>query len=130
MASLDNALGVAPSYINTLATGSSNSGGGWTPPTFVLTSMSSVLGLTATTAHYQFGSTIVGPGALLKDMGRTAISSGRTFRKFEPVVNGASMGVVGGPAVVPNAGYGSFYLEVGREGNSGAAGPAPIARYF
>ena len=129
-ASLDNALGVAPSYINTLATGSSNSGGGWTSPTFVLTSMSSVLGLTATTAHYQFGSTIVGPGALLKDMGRTAISSGRTFRKFEPVVASASMGVVGGPAVVPNAGYGSFYLEVGREGNSGAAGPAPIARYF
>jgi hypothetical protein len=134
IASLDNALGVAPSYINTLATGSSNSGGGWTAPTFVATSMSSVLGLTATTAHYQFGSTIVGPGALLKDMGRTAISSGRTFRKFEPVVASAatvsSMGVVGGPAVVPNAGYGSFYLEVGREGNSGAAGPAPIARYF
>jgi hypothetical protein len=81
--------------------------------------------------HYKYYSSLVQTGALLKDMGRTVVSSGRTFRKFAPVVSGAptasSLGVFGSTNAAPNAGYGSFYLEVGREG---AGTPAPIARYF
>jgi len=74
-------------------------------------------------------------------MGKTVVSAGRTFRKFAPVVAGlgvSSFGVVGAPAATGNAnsGYGSFYLEVGREGlgptpvANTTLGPAPIARYF
>jgi hypothetical protein len=73
----------------------------------------------------------VGANKVIKDMGRTVVSAGRVFRKFAPVVNtgaNSSFGVVGVAAAGANAGFGSFYLEVGREG-AGAA-PAPIARYF
>ena len=136
-ANLDNQISprVAPAYINVLTSGGSNSGGAWVPPAFTLVSMSTVLGITPTLDHYKFASSIVQTGALLKDMGRTVVSSGRTFRKFAPVVGGtadraSSLGVQGGVGVAPNAGDGSFYLEVGREGQTGTAAPGPIARYF
>lgn len=134
---LDTGAGVgAPAHLHSLVSGGSNSGGAWAPPTLATTSMSSIVGLTPTLANYRFGaSTVVTTGALLKDMGRTIVSSGRTFRKFAPVLGGtadraSSLGVIGGVGATPNAGYGSFYLEVGREGLCGAKGPAPIARYF
>jgi hypothetical protein len=61
-------------------------------------------------------------GHLLKDMGRTIISSSRTFRKIQAVVGMASDASptygVGGQA--PN--YTSFYLETGREGAAATAG--------
>lgn len=70
-------------------------------------------------------------GTLFKDMGKTVVSSGRTFRKFQSVRMTAtnsspSFGVTGptGTAAVP--GYLSFYLEIGREG---AGFPNPIVRY-
>ena len=136
-ANLDNAKSpnTAPAYINTLVSRGSNSGGAWVPPTLALVSMSTVLGLTPTDAHYSFASSIVQAGSLLKDMGRTVVSSGRTFRKFAPVVGGTAdrtlaNGVAGSVGSAPNAGYGTFYLEVGREGNTYTAAPAPIARYF
>ena len=136
-ANLDNAIApnTTPTYINTLTSGGSNSGGAWVTPTFSLVSMSTVLGITPTLPHYQFASSIVQAGALLKDMGRTVVSSGRTFRKFAPVVGGTAdrtlaNGVAGSVGSAPNAGYGTFYLEVGREGNTYTATPAPIARYF
>jgi hypothetical protein len=92
--------------------------------------MSSIVGAGTTAAN---ASTMVGTGKLLKDMGKTVVSAGRTFRKFAPVVSAAgtvsTFGVVGAAAAGANAGYGSFYLEVGREGQ-GPAAPAPIARYF
>jgi hypothetical protein len=73
-------------------------------------------------------------GKLIKDMGKTIVSSGRTFRKFAVAGTGvnynSSLGVAGGPAVAPNTGYASFYLEVGREGSAGSTSlPAPVARY-
>ena len=129
---LDGALGATGSYINTLVTAGSNSGGAFTSPTLALVAMSTILS-SATPAN---ASTIVGGNKVLKDMGRTVVSAGRTFRKFAPVVSGlgvSSFGTVGAPASGANAGYGSFYLEVGREGFAGAAGagaPAPIVRYF
>ena len=132
LAALDGAAGVTGTYINTLTTAGSNSGGAWVSPTLSLVAMSTVLGGTGVTAAG--ASTLVGTGKLLKDMGRTVVSAGRTFRKFAPVIPASvasSFGVAGGPATTPNTGYGSFYLEVGRDGlNPTTATPAPIARYF
>jgi len=129
---LGGATGATGTYINTLATAGSNSGGAWVSPTFSLVAMSTVLGFPLSNASN--ASTLVGTGKLLKDMGRTVVSAGRTFRKFAPVIPAtaaSSFGVAGGPATTPNSGYGSFYLEVGRDGlNPAAAAPAPIARYF
>ena len=127
---LDGAAGVTGSYINTLTAAPTGSGGAVVPPSLALVAMSTVVGGPITAAA---ASTIVGQGKLLKDMGKTVVSAGRTFRKFAPVVSNAgtvsSFGVLGVAASGANAGYGSFYLEVGREGQ-GPAAPAPIARYF
>ena len=126
LAALEATTGTAV-YVNTLASAGSNSGGAFVGPTLALATMASIIG-TGTTAAAAAG--LVGQNTLLKDMGKTVVSSGRVFRKFAPVVRNTSNGVVGQAAVAPNAGYGSFYLEVGREtvGGTGAA-PAPIARY-
>ena len=128
LAALDGAAGVTGTYINTLTTAGSNSGGAWVGPSLSLVAMSTVLG----GSNAGSASTLVGTGKLLKDMGRTVVSAGRTFRKFAPVIPASaasSFGVTGGAAATPNTGYGSFYLEVGRDGLSPAT-PAPIARYF
>ena len=128
------ASGVAPTaaatFINTLATAGSGSGGAFVSPTLALASVSSVMN-PASAAQASTMSALFGKGALLRDMGRSVVSSGRVFRKFAPVVgnNPSSFGVVGVAGAAPNAGYGSVYLEVGREGQ-GTAAPAPIARYF
>jgi len=63
-------------------------------------------------------STFFTTGKLIKDMGRTIVSSSRTFRKVQAVVAtasaaDASFGVNG---ISPN--YASFYLETGREGTA------------
>jgi len=125
-----DATGAAPSssFLNTLATAGANSGGAWVGPTFAKAKMSTIVGPACSDAS---GADLVKAGSLLKDMGKSVVSSGRVFRKFAPVVSGAaggkdSFGVVGSAASAPNTGYASFYLEVGREG-TGA--PAPVARY-
>jgi hypothetical protein len=120
LTSLDN------THINRLATAGSNSGGAVVAPTFSA--------VAATDASIGLLAADVAAGKILKDMGRTIVSSGRTFRKFAAVGSGAarfnsSLGVGGTPASAPNAGFGTFYLEVGREGQ-GTAVPAPIARYL
>jgi hypothetical protein len=135
LAALEATPGTAV-FTNTLSAAGSNSGGAWVPPTLALANMSNVLG-TGAAISFANSSALVASGKLLKDMGRTVVSAGRTFRKFAPVLSGnalSTFGVVGGAATSTNAGYGSFYLEVGRDGsalaNSGAGSPAPIARYF
>jgi hypothetical protein len=119
---------VAGAYVNTLTSAGSNSGGAFVNPTFSNVTMSNIVGAGVVFSN---ASKFVAQGALLKDMGKTVVSSGRVFRKFAPVARNTSNGVVGGATVAPNAGYASFYLEVGREtvGGTGAV-PAPIARYF
>ena len=120
-------------YINILSNAGSNSGGAWLPPTLSTVMMSNVFTATTNAQSWNHAG-FVSTGKLLKDMGRTVVSAGRTFRKFAPVVANASgistFGVAGAPAAGANAGYGSFYLEVGREGFGGTNPPAPIARYF
>ena len=122
--------GAAGAYIKALETAGSNSGGAWVGPTLVAVSMSTILGNTGTVGATGQGSTLVAAGALLRDMGKTIVSSVRVFRKFAPVVAAgtfnSSFGTVGQAAVAPNTGYGSFYLEIGREGTGV---PAPIVRY-
>ncbi len=75
-------------------------------------------------------STVSGLGRVIKDMGRTVVSAGRTFRKFQSVVatdNGSSpsFGVTG-----PSTTYLTFYLETGREGANADASLPLIARFY
>jgi hypothetical protein len=65
---------------------------------------------------------------ILKDMGRTVVSSLRTFRKVQLVIPGsASTFGVGGPAGQQvGADYFTGYIELGFEGNGT---PAPVAQY-
>ena len=131
LAALDGTDGAIGNYINTITAVGSNSGGAYAQPTLALTAMSTVLTRAQATAGATNASTIVGSGKLLKDMGRTVVSAGRTFRKFAPVVAGvpSTFGTFGSAGTTTNAGYGAFYLEVGREG-VGSSNVAPIARYF
>ena len=128
----------AGSYVQTIVTAPTGSGGATTSAVVAPTVMSSIIG-TGTTAANAAG--FVQAGKLLKDMGRSIVSAGRTFRKFSPVVQGlganntSSFGVVGAAGTTLNAGEGTFYLEVGRDGSAasqaaGAGAPAPILRYF
>jgi hypothetical protein len=121
---------LATTYVNTLLSAGSNSGGAFVGPTLAQTLMSNVLGTGIAT--HAAAAALVGANTVLKDMGKTVVSSGRVFRKFAPVARNTSNGVVGGAAVAPNAGYGSFYLEVGMGAPATVGGnpvPAPIARY-
>jgi hypothetical protein len=82
-------------------------------------------------------SSVTVAGSILKDMGKTYISSQRTFRKFQVVSNAAggaaSFGVTGQvPGATANSltGYFTFYLETSREAQDGAASRPRIARYL
>lgn len=69
-------------------------------------------------------------GKILKDMGKTVISSGRTFRKFQLVFpqSVSTMGVFGAAASTTNPGYITGYLEVARDGTPATV--TPMARYY
>ena len=113
-------------HLNTVTTAASGSGGAAVPPVLAL--------VAATDASIGLAAGDVAAGKLLKDMGKTLVSGARVFRKFAVVGSGAAkynstLGVNGIASTATNPGYGSFYLEVGREGQ-GTAVPAPIARYF
>ena len=96
---------------------------------------------TATTLQWAAGlSSVTKAGNIIKDMGKTYISSQRTFRKFQVVSNAtggaASFGVTGQvPGATTNAttGYFTFYLETSREAQdtvNGAVTRPRIARYM
>jgi hypothetical protein len=125
LAALETVAGTAGPFVNTLVTAGSNSGGAFSNPTLSTVTMSNIIGAGTTAAN---AAGFVAASKLLKDMGRTVVSAGRTFRKFAPVVPTlpSSFGVVGQAGATPNAGFGAFYLEVGRETGT----PAPIARYL
>jgi hypothetical protein len=71
----------------------------------------------------------VGGGAILRDMGKTVVSSLRTFRRVQLVIAGSNStlstfgvrGVSGG-----NEDYFTGYIELGFEGNGA---PAPVAHF-
>jgi hypothetical protein len=96
---------------------------------------------TASWAYFGPGlpvSTIIqSSGVLLKDMGKTVVSSFRTFRKIQLVLNGKAPGAsaytysttngVGGKSGTnPYEDYYTGYIEMGFDGNGT---PAPVARF-
>ena len=122
-------LGTASSHLYKISVAASKSGGAFEAATLTRVSAQEVFGVAVGRADEV--ATEFGAGKLIKDMGKTIISGTRTFRKFAVAPTTVSnYGVVGAPAVAPGAGYGSFYLDVGREGSTGGTVPAPIARYF
>ena len=73
----------------------------------------------------------VAGGAILKDMGKTVVSSNRTFRKIQMVYGGATNqlstnGVVWKAGTTPNEDYATGYIELGFDG-TGA--PAKVAHF-
>jgi len=71
----------------------------------------------------------VAGGGLLKDMGKTVVSSSHTFRKVQLVVpNTTSTFGVGGPvgSVAPQADWLNVYIELGF-GADGLSSPTPVA---
>jgi len=96
----------------------------------------------ATPLSKQYGaglSSVVKVGAIIKDMGKTYISSQRTFRKFQAVSNAAggaaTFGVTGTAAgtVGSTTGFFTFYLETSREAQdtiNGAVTRPGIVRYM
>jgi hypothetical protein len=74
-------------------------------------------------------STIVNaPGAVLKDMGKTLVSSGRVFRKVQVVANTTATEGVGGVDVAPTAYITGFIELPGQHGSGGSAPTTPVAR--
>jgi hypothetical protein len=91
-------------------------------------------GTTATTGGgSSYLSSVNGPGAgKMRDLGKTYISAGRTFRKVQLInyggqVNGVSgtNGVGGQAGTVPDSDFLTGYIELGWEGNGF---PAPVTR--
>ena len=94
---------------------------------------------TATWAYFGAGrsmSTIQAGAGILRDMGRTVVSSLRTFRKVQVVLSnnptagapGSTFGV-GGRATGLGEDYLTGYIEVGFEGFGGTGSPAPVAHF-
>ncbi len=63
-------------------------------------------------------SSVIGANKVIRDMGKTVVSAGRTFRKFQGVVaqTQSTGGVTGDAASSTNPGYLTGYLEVADEG--------------
>ena len=85
-------------------------------------------------AASKFTSTIstVAAGGLLRDMGKTVVSAGRTFRKIQLMTSTVSTGGVTGAAAGgnPNVDYLTGYIELGSGFNgTGNSAPAPVAYY-
>jgi hypothetical protein len=127
-------LATTSSHLYKINAAASKSGGAFEPATLTRVSAQEVFG--ATTAQAGNAALEFAAGKLIKDMGKTIVGADkRTYRKFAVVATGNdrfvnSFGVAGAPATAPGAGYATFYLDVGREGQTGTTIPAPIARYF
>ena len=88
---------------------------------------------TASWAYFGPGrsmSSIQAGAGILKDMGRTVVSSLRTFRKVQVVLSGSNSTLstfgVGGRQTGVGEDYLTGYIELGFEGNGT---PAPVAHY-
>ena len=81
-------------------------------------------------AHSFAAVELVASGKLIKDMGKTVLIDGITFRKFQVVKPAVPNGVTGTGAAATTSGYETFYLVLGRSGLETNEFPhAPIARY-
>ena len=110
-------------------TGSSGSGGAATVGTFApAVNTSGYPALPGNT------SSLFAQGRLVRDMGKTLVSAGRSFRKIQgvaPTTNNSSPtfgvnGPLAGAALTGDIGYLTFYVETGREGANAASCPALV----
>jgi hypothetical protein len=74
-----------------------------------------------------------GGAGILKDVGRTYVSAGRTFRKVQLVVpqstgTVSTFGVNGQTGTLPLQDFLEGYIEVGFEGQA-VGGPTPVAKF-
>lgn len=108
------------SVINSYS-GSSGAGGSTVAGTFAQAVWAST-GATLVGAQLSTISSIAA-GGVLRDMGKTVVSAGRTFRKIQLLSPTVSTGGVNGPAgaTTPNVDYLTGYIELA----SGLNGPAP-----
>ena len=109
------ATGVGSVVINVLTPGS-GSGGSTAPPTFT-SNPTTWAGISATTSLSTLNAA---DGGMLRDMGRTLVSSGRTFRKVQLVKNSLSTPTGQAPGTNPQQDYATGYLEVGVGAGAGA----------
>lgn len=120
---------LTPIYLNVFTPGS-GSGGATVQGSFATAGSSDLPGGL---------STLFLAGRLVRDMGRTVVSAGRTFKKIQAVsptnVNSSPTGgVTGAAATATNPGYATFYVETGYAGansdgvTTGGAAPAPLVR--
>ena len=75
----------------------------------------------------------VAAGGLLRDMGKTVVSAGRTFRKIQLMTSSVSTGGVNGTAAGgnPNVDYLTGYIELGSGFNSvGGGGTLAQVAYY
>lgn len=108
-------------------TGQAGSGGATTVGTF-----SNITGSGVGETNAATYSSLFGTGKLIKDMGKTVVSAGRAFRKFQAVLAASSStgGVTGGASTSTQPGYFTAYLEVAAPNAGGVpAAVNPIARY-
>ena len=114
-------------------TAPAGSGGAWTVGSFTQTADTG--GSAALPGHT---STFFAAGRIVRDMGKTLVSAGRTFRKIKGMspntdlvqgVNNSDNGVSAGVASGVDAGYLTFYVETSREGD-GIAAPAGLVRFM
>jgi hypothetical protein len=98
-----------------------------------LASVANANGALPSTGVFTLSSLVTAGGTILKDMGKTVVSSLRTFRKIQVMLPGTNSTLstfgVGGPAGASYPGpndYFTGYIELGFEG---AGAPAPVAQY-
>jgi len=106
--------GVLVSTLNVYTPGS-GSGGATLAGSFLPFSTANALGSDAVKSRALVA--IDKAGAMVKDMGKTIVSTGRVFRKFQAVVptnaaNPSSFGVTGEAGSSTQAGYLTGYIEV------------------
>jgi hypothetical protein len=123
---------------NTSASGAlaSGSGGAWSVGGFATAQLAQYGG-----ASYGGVSTLFGTGRIVRDMGKTQVSAGRTFRKIKGIVPVGAASTI--TAFVPNTdggqyanainsqdtGYLTFYVETGRDGVN-AVNAAGLVRFM
>ena len=109
-------------------------GGSVTSGSFGLAPWAAGVGQASASPYTSTISTIAA-GGVLRDLGKTVVSSGRTFRKIQLLVRTVSTGGVGGPApgATANADYLTGYIELNSGGadlpGTAASGAAPVAYY-
>lgn len=112
-------------------TNGTGAGGSWAQGSFSTASWATLSYPGATNGN-PYLSSINGAGAgILKDMGRTVVSSGRTFRKVQLVAPllSTTNGVAGqNPGTNPVQDYLTGYIELGFDGNGRAAPVAVFGR--